>query len=399
MSQKFTAALIQAVKPPQTGQTEVWDSLVPGLRLRASYGGRKAWTVRYRVGGVLRRMNLDPYPQLSLADARTQAREIVSRAAKGHDPAAEKKAQRKAETFAELAQLYLDRHATPQKRASSAYADKRTIERDLLPAWRVRKATDIKRSDVIAMLDRIADRGAPVMADRVRALVSKIYNFGVARGLVEHNPVMGVPKRGQEIRRNRVLGDDEIRAVWKALDRQDAKAAAAFRLALLTAQRRSEVLGMRWSEIDLGRAVWTIPAERSKNKQPHLVPLGPMAVAILKERKGEAKDHPFVFPGGRKCEPVGEIKKWIAEIRKASKVEFRFHDLRRTAATRIASAGADRETVARILNHALAGVTAIYDRYARDREKRAALLAWERALKRIFDKRAERARVVAIVAR
>jgi hypothetical protein len=146
--------------------------------------------------------------------------------------------------LAELAELYLEKHAKVLKR--SWREDERTINRELLPRWKNWKAIEIKRKHVIAMLDEIAGRGSGIMANRTRALASKIFNFGIQRGVVEYNPVHNVPIPGEEQRRDRVLTEEEIRQVWTALDHERLPIAATLKLALLTAQRRSEVLGMRW---------------------------------------------------------------------------------------------------------------------------------------------------------
>ena len=149
-----------------------------------------------------------------------------------------------------MASLYLERHAKVEKR--SWPEDERIIDRELNPSWKHRKAREIERADTIALLDQIVERGAPVMANRVKALVSKIFNFAIRRGIVEANPAHGVGSPGgKETQCYRVLTEDEIRLVWKAFEAETPKTRAIFRLALLTAQRRSEITGMRWHELDL----------------------------------------------------------------------------------------------------------------------------------------------------
>jgi integrase len=178
-------------------------------------------------------MTLGAYPTLSLADARRLARAALRDAAHGADPAGEKQAQRRAESFGELAELYLEKHAKVLKR--SWREDERTINRELLPRWKNWNAIEIKRKHVIAMLDEIAGRGSGTMANRTRALASKIFNFGIQRGVVEYNPVHNVTIPGEERRRDRVLTEEEIRRVWGALDHERLPIAATLKLALLTA--------------------------------------------------------------------------------------------------------------------------------------------------------------------
>jgi len=282
MRVKMTAQFVESVKAPERGQVDYWDERTRGLGLRVSQGGKRAWTVFYRIGGRMRRLTLGPYPSLSLADARRLAATSLGEVHHGNDPATAKREARAAETFGELAALYLERHAKVEKR--SWPEDERIIDRELNPAWKHRKATEIKRADAIALLDQIVERDAPVMANRVKALVSKIFNFAIRRGIVEANPAHGVGSPGgAEQQRDRVLSEEEIRKVWKALESESPKTRAIFRLALLTAQRRGEITGMRWDELDLDAGWWTLPAERAKNRLTHRVPLAPEATRILRE--------------------------------------------------------------------------------------------------------------------
>jgi integrase len=379
MRSNLTAAFIASVKPPARGRLALWDDTFPGFGLRVTSGGRKTWVITYRFDGRPRMATLGHYPGIGLADARGIAREKLTEASRGTDPGASKAARRRAETFADLARLYLEKHA-PRKR--SAREDRRIIDKDLLPAWGSRKAREIRRADVIQVLDRIVDRGSPGMANNTRALISKLFNFALGRDLVDVNPVAGVARPGQARRRDRVLSPDEIRTLWRELDAWPAKIGAGFRLALATAQRRGEVLGMRWNELDLEAGAWTIPAERSKNGLPHRVSLGPVALAILhRQRKEVSPDCPFVLPGRGGAFPLLNIHhRDETKIRQAVGFAFCFHDLRRTAATEMGRLGVSRDSIGAVLNHADRGVTAVYDRATRDKEKSRALTRWDRRL-------------------
>jgi len=330
----------------------------------------------------MRRLTLGTFPILSLADARRLAATALREAQHGTDPATAKQEARSADNFGELAELYLDRHAKPEKR--SWREDERILKADLLPKWRNRKAHEIKRADVLALLDAIVDRGAPVMANRTRALVSKIFNFGIKRGVVEVNPAAGVENPGHEHQRDRVLSEDEIRILWNTLESEQARVAAIFRLGLLTAQRRSEILGMRWSELDLDAGWWTIPAERSKNSLAHRVPLAPQAATLLRQIKSASLDETLVFRGGRIGQPLANLQKPMRRIKRASAIDFKFHDLRRTSASHMTGIGVPRLVVSKILNHMERGITAVYDRHSYDAEKRRALMKWETWLKELL---------------
>jgi integrase len=403
MHAKLTAQFCKALKAPELGQRDYWDLIRPGLGLRVSQGGKRAWTVIYKTNGRMRRFTLGSFPTLSLADARQSAASALREVHLGNDPATAKREARAAETFGELAALYLERHAKVEKR--SWPEDERIIDRELLPAWKFRKAGETRRADVIALLDGIVERGAPVMANRVKALVSKIFNFAIRRGIVEANPAHGVGSPGgAEHQRDRVLSEEEIRKVWKALESESPKTRAIFRMALLTAQRRSEITGMQWAELDLDSGWWTIPAERAKNGLAHRVPLSPEAVRILetvkrsikRKKKTGAKDEPLVFRGGRIGRPLANLQKPMRRIKEASGVDFRLHDLRRTAASLMTGIGISRLIVSKVLNHVERGITAVYDRHSYDAEKRAALLKWEQHLTAILNAKKRTAKVIAL---
>ncbi len=356
--------------------TDYWDDRLEGFAVRVSpHSDRKTFVVRYslKATGRRRRITLGAYPGLSLADARDRAREILGAVARGEDPQSKKKAERQAMTFGELAALYLERHAKVKKRRWRE--DERVINVDLLPHWKGRKAKNVKRGDVVELLDGIVERGAPIMANRTKALISKIFNFGIGRDVVDHNPCFGVPMPAKAKQRDRVLSEDEIRAVWQALDDEDPVMATTFKMRLVTAQRGVEVLSMRWADID--GDWWTIPGEISKNSLAHGVPLSRQARALLAELRPKTGFSPWVFESPRRPgEHINAVQKAGYRIAKAADVEFVPHDLRRTAATFMTSMGISRLVVSKILNHAESGVTAIYDRHSYDEEKRKALRLW-----------------------
>ena len=365
----------QTIKTLTAGRwlTDYWDEGMPRFGVRVHHTGRKTFMVRYDAGGKKRRFTLGTFPSLSLADARDKAKVIIGRIARGEDPQAEKNADRKAETFAELAAEYLERHAKQKKRRWRE--DERILRVDLLPHWKRRKAKKIGRRDVAEVLDGIVGRGSPIMANRTKALISKIYNFGIGRDIVEHNPCLGVAMPARERQSDRVLSEDEIRAVWRALDDEELVMAASFKMRLLTAQRGVEVLKMRWR--DVAGDWWTIPANIAKNDLAHGVPISRQARAILAELRPETGFSGWVFESPRKPgAPITAVQKAAGRIAKASGVDFVPHDLRRTAATFMTSMGVSRLVVSKILNHVESGVTAVYDRHSYDEEKREALRLW-----------------------
>jgi len=373
---RFTDRSIQAVQPPPSGQAEYFDAngRLPGFGLRVSASGRKSWVVLYRSGGRPRRLTLGPYPLLGLADARSKAKAALAVVVSGGDPAAAKRADRDAPTFAELVEVYLERHAKPRKR--SWRDDERMLRRYVPKEWYRVRASDVTRRDIRDLLDSMVAR-TPILANRILALLRKLYNFGVAREIVTASPCLGVDRPAPERQRDRVLTEDEIRRVWRALDGEDRATSALMKLYLLTAQRGGELRSMAWANIDLGGGWWVIPAERSKNGLAHRVPLSPQVVAILQDLQahvGASSTWVFATPSASGYRETVQIA--TRRIRRRSGLEFVPHDLRRTAASHMTSLGVSRLTVAKILNHVESGVTAVYDRHSYDAEKRAALKAW-----------------------
>ncbi len=362
--------------------TDYWDAQLPGFGVRVSKSGRKTFIVRYKgSSGSKRRLNLGVYPLMSLAEARDEAREKLAAIAKGEDPQVEKVAEREAVTFGEMAETYLERHAKIKKRRWRE--DERILRVDLLPQWRSRKAKGIGRREVGEVLDAIVARGAPIMANRVKALISKIYNFGIGRGLVEHNPCLLVPMPARERPRERVLSEEEIRRLWQALDDEHSVMAATFRMRLLTAQRGIEVLKMRWRHID--GSWWTIPADVAKNGLTHRVPLAPQALALLDELRHLTGKGVWVFASPRKPgRHIVAVQKAAERIAERAGVDFVPHDLRRTAATFMTSMGISRLVVSKLLNHVESGITSVYDRHSYDPEKRDALARWAAKLQELI---------------
>ena len=179
---------------------------------------------------------------------------------------------RKAETVADLAEEYLEKWARPRKR--SAAEDERILNKDVLPAWGKLKARDITRRDAILLLDKIVERGAPIQANRTLAVIRKMFNFAVKRGLIDATPTAVIDAPSKENKRDRVLTKDEMYSLWHGLEDAPASRGVklAIRLLLVTAQRKGELVAAPQSEFDLEEKVWTIPAERTKNGMSHRVP-------------------------------------------------------------------------------------------------------------------------------
>ena len=373
--------------------------------------------VRYRRGHLTRRMTLGAYPKLPLADARAKAKETLARVALGQDPALDRRTEREAPTFDDLAEEYLERHARPKKR--SAREDARILGKYVPNRWRKAPAHTITRRDVRDVLDDIAKR-SPIMANRVLACWRKVFNFAIKRDLVAMNPCAMLDRPAVESQRERVLSTDELRRLWPELV-AGGVSGDAMRLMLYTAQRGGEVTTLAWEDVDFDTGWWTIPAEKSKNKLAHRVPLSPAAIALLQARRPAATPDGLLFPitTGRienraldrirraTGKPCGECRVCIGakRFRPAAEpafcatprdaIDFVPHDLRRTVATFLTSEiGVSRLVVSKLLNHVETGVTRVYDRASYDREKRQALDAWAVRLEQIVSGQTTAAKVV-----
>jgi integrase len=322
------------------------------------------------------------------------------------DPATGKREARSGRTFGDLMADYL-------KHKKSGAEAQRIADSDILPLWKTRPVKAITRRDVHDLIEGIVDRGAPVMANRVLGLISAVFYYGLSKDWLAANPARGVQKQREE-ERERVLTDEELSALWTALDsaqvrRRATEAAKApaispmialgLQMILLTAQRPGEVFNMRWDELDLASNWWTIPREKTKNGKAHRVPLTARALELLQEAKRDSPgDNPWVFAGNMGANVAARAKKAAANLRAAGAVSFEFHrhDLRRTAATGMATAGVFPGIIGYVLNHSdgnSSRVTAIYNRYDYDKEKRTALETWGRRINAIVSGKTE-ARVV-----
>ena len=384
---------IRSIKPPATGRVDYFDDVTPGLSLRITCKDVRTWTVFYRdKHGRQKRLTLGRYPAVKLVDARELAREAHRSIAKGGDPAVEKKAAREVLTFGELAQTYIDDYAKPNKK--SWQEDQRQLNADPLPKWKSRPAGEIKAEDLLAILNAKLRDGSPVAANRLRALVSRMFTFGAYQRLVAPtaNPVIGVKKPTKEASRDRVLTDEEIRRIWDACETQNPYVCGWFRMRLVTAQRGGELLQMRWQDIDAKSHFWSIPGAFVKNAHGHRVYLNDLARKTI-NTVPRSDTSVWVFPQSL----MGDYKhvgRRLAQTTRANiitetkldphgrdKVDIRGHDLRRTAASLMASGGVPRFVISRILNHsAQKDITSVYDRYSYDAEKKAAMEFWNRQL-------------------
>lgn len=406
MPVKLSAKAIEHA-PPRATRYEIADSEQPGLRLVVQPSGVKSWVYRYeredrksvkitlgRAGGP---------GALSLSEARNAANDARRLRSTGGDPAD----RRKAEKWAEAARIAEEEREARRKDDTIEnvlgryYADhvdhlksgrevRRVLDKEL-KGWSKRRVDDIQRGDAIRLLDAVKLR-APVQSKRLRAYGRHFFAWCATKELTSINPFIGTAVV-KEVPRERVLSDDELRLLLRAIDRLEWPRQQFVHLLLLTAQRLNEVGEMEWSELDLNETapVWIMPGARVKNNTSHAVPLAPAAVEILKKMDRLA-DTPRVFASFSEAHAKNRIDRAMMELARedaASRgedpetvtiVPWRFHDLRRTAATTMPRLGVDVTVVERVLNHTMRGVMAVYQRHTFDREKRHALEVWSNFL-------------------
>ena len=380
----FTDASIRALKVARKSG-ERYERFEPG-GLGVRVGNRnKSFIYLYRHRGKARRMTLGRYPEMSLADARVALAVAQLKVKQGVDPGAQvveqRQAEREAETVTELSRLYISLHALPKKK--SWRKDQRVLSKDVLPVIGHIKAKDVTRREVVALLDRITGRGAPVAANRTLSLLSRLFRFAISRDIVRASPVIAI-ERNKEQPRDRILDEDEIRTLWTGLDSTPMSDAArrTLKFMLVSGARKGEVVTAERSDIKDG--VWEIPASKSKNGKPHRVPLTDLAFGLL----GDDDESPWFFPSPNKpgtAITAGSIDNALRSALPELGLEgITPHELRRTMAIGVAALKFPRFIVARLLNHVQRDVTGMhYDKYEYMDEKRAALEAWARRLQQI----------------
>jgi integrase len=259
--------------------------------MRVSPSGAKTFSFRYKRNDVVRFLTIGTYPATTLRMAYEAHAELIKQLNRGEVPSLKQDTsvpgqlaalRDQGPTVGELAEEFLKRYVYRERKRPEDAA--RTIEQDILKHWRHRPARAITRRDGVLLLDKVVDRGAPVMANRVAALLVQMFSFGVNRGMLDATPFTGVPRPGgTEKSRKRRLSEAEVRTFWRRLTRSrlSFEVRTGLKLILVTAQRPGEVALAESAEFDLERRLWTIPAERSKNGQPHEVPLNDLAIILL----------------------------------------------------------------------------------------------------------------------
>lgn len=409
MRKLLTDSFLKAVEPPAEGRLELTDLRCAGLAFRITANGTRSWAFRFRdpKTGRSTRSTIGNYPDVGLGDARGRADDLRKTVAAGKNPVEDKRVKRAAaaeRSFAAVAERFMVEHSRRHKRSSDG--DDRNLNLHVLPKWKNRQIEDIRRADVIALVEGLVQGGKPVLANRVQSLISTIFSFAVDNELVAANPCSRLKKRGEEGIGTRVLSDEEIRLFWKrsVLSPISRATGLALRLQLLTGARPSEAAEPALSEFhnleDPAKAAWQIPGARTKNKHEHLVPLSAFALETVKAALELLDDDAeFLFPSPViEGAPIDGHSLAVAMRRLAESDKLTGpgsntwkaepptpHDLRRTFSTRLSALGVRKEDRDACMNHIPADVgSKHYDLYDRLTEKRAAVDLWAEQVRLIL---------------
>jgi integrase len=383
MAKTLTTKSIEAAKPAAT-RCELPDGGCRGLYLITQPSGIKSWACRFRLNGKTSKLTLGQFPAVSLAEARKLAATAMEQVARGIDPAAEKReakaTDRRRDTVARLAALFIEQHAKRKTRETSWKAVEGTFRREVLPAWGDRPIESIRRRDVADLVNAIA-MTRPILANRTLAHLSRFFRWCVARDWLAGSPCIGIERPAAETVRSRCLTDDEVRKFWAATDTLSKRFGDIFRLLLLSAARRQEVAGLRWAELDFSRRLWTLPAARNKAGVDLVRPLGPKGWAII---EAQPRAMELVFGSDRSGFAFGHFKSRLDEVMQPA-TPWTTHDLRRTARTLLSRARVDADVAEMLLGHTLPGLRRTYDTHGYLDEKRAAYVALEREIDLILN--------------
>jgi integrase len=348
-------------EPPEGKQIDYFDAGMPGLVLRINYGGRKTWRALYYLPGVAKSgkkegqqilipttFKLGLYPHLKLKEAREKARQFLA------DPQ-KAKAQADTGSFKEVAETFLERHVEANK-LRSQYEIERVLTKYVFPAWQHRPFRDLKRADVVALLDGIEDKNGSRQADMTLAIIRKLMNWYTARNDDYTSPVVrGMKRTNGDHKRKRILDDEEIRAVFAAAD-EGGTFGAIVKVLLLTAQRRDKVVTMKWDDLVDGE--WRIAAEAREKANAGSLRLPPSVLAII-EAQPRLAGNPYVFAAGRGGGPFNAFSQRKDQLDAKLPADMQAstpHDLRRTARSLMAQAGVRPDIGERVLGHAIPGV-------------------------------------------
>lgn len=404
MQGKITKRSVDALKPADRDDY-LWDDGLPGFGVKITPEGRRVFLIQYRMGGrgfPTRRYTIGTYGAYTPEQAREKAKSLLQGVRDGIDPMGEKAAA-KVNTVRKLVEQFVK--SRQEKGRRSAGEIERVLTREVIGAWGDRPVVSITRQDIVRLLDTIKDRGAGTLANRTLAHIKTMFTWAENRGSLKSSPATGLEKPFAEISRDRTPSDSELIEIWGAAEGLGWPFGRAVQLLMLTGQRREEIGQMRWAEINFDSGLWSLPAERSKNGQPHEIHLSADAVALMRKlprideselvftTNGETPIQGWSKAKLRLDEKILEAREGVAKkaghnVASVKPITaWKLHDLRRAFATGLNNLGILPHVADRILNHVAkskGGVMAIYNRAAYLAERKAAMTLWSEHLARLL---------------
>lgn len=369
----ITDRAIKSLKPPAKGSKIYPDDNIPGFGARITSAGILSFVLNYYIHGRERRYTIGRYPEWTSEAARDEAIYWRRKIGKGADPLGIRHKDRTGPTVDDLADDYLEHHSRPQKRESSQKRDVELLDNRIRPALGAQKVNSVTRRDIERVKKSMSD--VPYQANRVLALLSKMFSLAVHWEWCDKNIVKGVPRYPEE-KRERFLNNTELSTLVNAfaaypvfttkageekVDARKEQSTNILRLLLLTGARRSEVMSAKWEQFDLEAGVWTKPSAHTKQKKTHRIPLSAPAVQLLTDIRKGGNGSSYVFPGTTPNTHQTEIKGAWAAICKLAKINnLRIHDLRHSYASQLASSGLSLPIIGALLGHTQPQTTARY---------------------------------------
>jgi integrase len=371
---RLTKSAIDALPTPAS-DVVYWDTGCPGFGVKVTPKGRKVFIVLYRTGGggsKLRKYTIGPYGRVTLHQARVAAQKVFAAKLDGRDPASEKRAAKRrvvADRVEDLLETFIVQHLS-QNRSGGEIS--RLLRREVGKPWAGRSIHEITKRDVVELVSAIEQRGAPVAANKALKSIKTFLRWCVGRAVLDQSPADGVPLPAKEVARDRVLNDKELAQVILGARTIGGPYGAIVELLALTGQRREEVAGPQREELDLAHRVWTIPKQRTKNAEAHVVHLSDQSVAVLKRA-----DQRGPLLGTKPFQGFSRAKRLLDQF--SGVAGWCLHDLRRTCVSGMARLGIPPHIADKIFNHnagTISGVAAVYQRHEFLSERREALERW-----------------------
>jgi len=382
---RLTKPAVEKLASEGDADSFFWDTELHGFGVRVKPSGIKSYIVQYRnrQNGRSRRQTIGRHgPLMTLHQAKEIARGLLSDVVRGADPVMERRAIRDAPTVSDLADRYMAEHAVPKKRPGSVRNDQLYLDKHILPRLGGAKVRDVRPQNIQSLHNAL--HKTPYQANRVLALLSKMFSLAIRWDMRPDNPAKGVEKFSEE-RRYRWLSDVELACLTQALDAHPNRIAAdAIRLQLLTGARIGEVLTSQWADFDMGRGVWIKPSHHTKQKRTEHLPLSTAALALLTKMQEDRGDRStYLFPNRSDTGPLKDLKGFWRSVTKAAGLDdYRIHDNRHTHASHLVSSGMSLPIVGRLLGHTNPTTTQRYAHLADDPLRAAAEIMGNKLLGR-----------------